>query len=591
MGQFKRAFVFIIAMVVSLVVVATPSFADESSRVLVENSWRFHDGQLITPEDDSEDAGISAYSLSRLPDGVTAQGIDVSEHQGNINWDAVKASGVDFAILRVGFGAPSFGGRTDYQFQRNISECERLGIPYGIYLYSYAWDDGQAADEAAFVISSIAGHSPQLPIYYDLEDNSIIADGRQGGVASRASVFCNRIINAGYKVGIYANLNWFNNVLTDPVFNSPSWDHWIAQYNYQCDYAGKYSFWQYASDGSVDGISGSVDMNYAYITIESNEDKWDRADELAAAHSSDLPDGTYTVASLVSGSTVFDAGMGGRSNGCPLQAYGSNGTDAQAWQVTHDGDYVVLRCARSGLAVDCPSSSTANGTPLQLYSYNGTRAQKWIAVKGADGSYSLLSANDPSVCIDLPGSRTNDGNRLQLYAGNGTAAQSWSFSAYRSPQSRADELAAAHSSDLPDGTYTVASLVSGSTVFDAGMGGRSNGCPLQAYGSNGTDAQAWQVTHDGDYVVLRCARSGLAVDCPSSSTANGTPLQLYSYNGTRAQKWIAVKGADGSYSLLSANDPSVCIDLPGSRTNDGNRLQLYAGNGTAAQSWSFKSKH
>ena len=123
MGQFKRAFVFIIAMVVSLVVVATPSFADGSSRVLVENSWRYQDGQSITPEDDSEDAGISAYSLNRLPDGVTAQGIDVSEHQGNINWDAVKASGVDFAILRVGFGAPSFGGRTDYQFQRNISEC------------------------------------------------------------------------------------------------------------------------------------------------------------------------------------------------------------------------------------------------------------------------------------------------------------------------------------------------------------------------------------------------------------------------------------------------------------------------------------
>ena len=160
MGQFKRAFVFIIAMVVSLVVVATPSFADESSRVLVENSWRFQDGQSITLEEDSEDAGISAYSLRRLPDGVTAQGIDVSEHQGNINWDAVKASGVDFAILRVGFGAPSFGGRTDHQFQRNISECERLGIPYGIYLYSYAWDDEQAADEAAFVINNIAGHSP-----------------------------------------------------------------------------------------------------------------------------------------------------------------------------------------------------------------------------------------------------------------------------------------------------------------------------------------------------------------------------------------------------------------------------------------------
>lgn len=80
-------------------------------------------------------------SLETLSDGVTAQGIDVSEHQGRINWDAVKASGIDFANLRGGFGAPSFDGRVDYQFNPNISECERLGIPYGVYIYSYARDD------------------------------------------------------------------------------------------------------------------------------------------------------------------------------------------------------------------------------------------------------------------------------------------------------------------------------------------------------------------------------------------------------------------------------------------------------------------
>lgn len=206
-------------------------------------------------------------SMDALPDGVTAQGIDVSEHQGRIDWDAVKASGIDFAILRVGFGAPSFGGRVDYQFNRNISECERLGIPYGVYVYSYAFDNQQAADEASMVINCLSGHNPRLPVYYDLEDNSIIANGRQTGIALRAQVFCNRISAAGYEPGIYANLNWFNNILTDSVFKSSSWDHWIAQYNSQCDYTGNYSFWQYKSNGKVPGINGNVDMNYAYVDV------------------------------------------------------------------------------------------------------------------------------------------------------------------------------------------------------------------------------------------------------------------------------------------------------------------------------------
>ncbi len=239
----------------------------EAAQTLVENSWRYEGGQLVSDDASSEEDGIALLSMDALPDGVTARGIDVSEHQGRIDWDAVKASGIDFAILRVGFGAPSFGGRVDYQFNRNISECERLGIPYGVYIYSYAFDNQQAADEASMVIDCLSGHNPRLPVYYDLEDKTIIADGRQSGIASRAQTFCNKISAAGYKPGIYANLNWFTKILTDPVFKSGSWDHWIAQYNSQCDYTGSYSFWQYTSSGKVSGIGGNVDMNYAYVDV------------------------------------------------------------------------------------------------------------------------------------------------------------------------------------------------------------------------------------------------------------------------------------------------------------------------------------
>ena len=134
----------------------------EAAQFPVENSWRYEDGQLVAEDASSEEDGIALLSMDILPDGATAQGIDVSEHQGRIDWNAVKASGIDFAILRVGFGAPSWGGRVDYQFNRNISECERLGIPYGVYIYSYAFDNQQAADEASMVINCLSGHNPRL---------------------------------------------------------------------------------------------------------------------------------------------------------------------------------------------------------------------------------------------------------------------------------------------------------------------------------------------------------------------------------------------------------------------------------------------
>ena len=268
MNKHLKLFSALLALMVlaSISVFVFPSNA-EAAQSLTENSWRYENGQLVAEDASSEEDEIALLSMDILPDGATAQGIDVSEHQGRIDWDAVKASGIDFAILRVGFGAPSWGGRVDYQFSRNISECERLGIPYGVYIYSRAFDDQQAADEASMVIDCLSGHNPRLPVYYDLEDNKIIADGRQSGIASRAQTFCNRISAAGYKPGIYANLNWFNNILTDPVFKSSSWDHWIAQYNSKCDYTGNYSFWQYTSSGKVSGISGNVDMNYAYVDV------------------------------------------------------------------------------------------------------------------------------------------------------------------------------------------------------------------------------------------------------------------------------------------------------------------------------------
>ena len=225
---------------------------------LEPNSWRYENGLLI----DAVSDGIDAQSLAdeALPNGAVARGIDVSNFQGTIDWNQVKAAGIEFAILKVG---PVYG-KPDSTFERNATECERLGIPYGVYYYSYARSVADANKEADRTLAWLGGHHPSLPVYYDLEDNYILQDPNfsKDKLAQIAQTFCNRMEAVGFKSGIYANLNWFNNYLNSPSLSG--YDHWIAQYNWRCDYAVSYSFWQYSSRGNVPGINGSCDMNYCF---------------------------------------------------------------------------------------------------------------------------------------------------------------------------------------------------------------------------------------------------------------------------------------------------------------------------------------
>ena len=225
---------------------------------LEPNSWRFENGVLI----DSDNGDIDAQSLTDdpLPNGAVARGIDVSNHQGTVDWNKVKAAGIDFAILKVG---PVYG-KPDDSFERNAAECERLGIPYGVYYYSYARSVEDANKEADRTLAWLGGHHPSLPVYYDLEDSYILQDPdfSKDKLTQIAQAFCNRMKAVGFKSGIYANLNWLNNYLNSPSLSG--YDHWVAQYNWRCDYAGSYSFWQYSSSGNVPGVNGRCDMNYCF---------------------------------------------------------------------------------------------------------------------------------------------------------------------------------------------------------------------------------------------------------------------------------------------------------------------------------------
>lgn len=190
------------------------------------------------------------------------KGIDVSSHQGSINWDAVKASGVEFAILRCGYGN-DLNYQDDAYFIQNAKACEKIGLPYGVYLYSYAITVNDAKSEASHVLRLLKGLKPAYPIYYDLEDALTTGKCSNDRILQIAKTFVDILETAGYWTGIYANKDWNVNRLTDKWYNSKA--RWVAQYNDECTYNGEYGMWQYSSTGKVNGVKGNVDMNYAYV--------------------------------------------------------------------------------------------------------------------------------------------------------------------------------------------------------------------------------------------------------------------------------------------------------------------------------------
>ena len=146
---------------------------------------------------DAAPAETQEQSPELLDAQVVAKGIDVSHHQGTINWDAV-AGQIDFAVIRCGYGG-NLSSQDDRQWSANVAACERLGIPYGVYLYSYAATDDEASDEAQHVLRLLQGHTPQLPVYLDLEDSVISSNCSAADILRHTTIFCNTIQAAGYR--------------------------------------------------------------------------------------------------------------------------------------------------------------------------------------------------------------------------------------------------------------------------------------------------------------------------------------------------------------------------------------------------------
>ncbi|MGN1024699.1 MAG: glycoside hydrolase family 25 protein [Lachnospiraceae bacterium] len=195
---------------------------------------------------------------------VSVQGIDVSSYTGDIDWAKVKAAGIRFAFVRLGYRGYTEGGISlDSHFVQNMDACKEQGIPVGVYFYSQAVNEDEAREEAAFCIQNLSGYDLALPIIYDPEDapdeTARTADLTGEQITANALAFVQAIEDAGYTAGIYANREWQKNVLDMTQFQDTI--VWFAGFTDTPQTAYHFEYWQYSHTGSVDGIASDVDVD------------------------------------------------------------------------------------------------------------------------------------------------------------------------------------------------------------------------------------------------------------------------------------------------------------------------------------------
>ena len=507
--------------------------------------------------------------------------IDVSGWQGDIDWAKAKADGVEGAIIRLGYGE---GNNADKKAQRNISECKRLGIPFGIYWYSYADTPALAKEEGTDVVAKLKqfGVNPSdlaYPVYYDLEKWTW--EGHQP--PTDPNVYNNIVNNwysalqsAGYKnLGVYSYTSYLQGPLKHVDIYAKT--TWVAQYGARMGFD---SFptnsrgWQYTSSGKVGGIRGNVDMNAfgnkEYVNGGSSNDL-QAAIDVRRMTAVTIPNGNYYINVRSKVASSVDIPGGSAADSTAIQLYSGNSSKAQQFTFTRqsDGSYEIVN-VNSGKALDVRNGVAENNAVVQQYSRNNSQAQRWF-IRDSGAGYYLQSALGNWV-LDLSGGNTANGAAIRLYAPNGTASQ----------------LFVVSSSDVNIATgvsMIITSVANKKLVTDVTGASTANGARVQLYSSNNTNAQKYRFGSigNGTYKIIN-ANSGKVLDVSGGSTANGAALQQYTSNNTVAQQWTVRNYGSGRIALVSVN-ANKAVDIPGGNAVQQAQLQLYSPNGTVAQQW------
>lgn len=496
---------------------------------------------------------------------TSLRGIDVSKHNGNIDWAKVKAAGIKYAIIRCGFG-DDIASQDDSKWAYNVSECERLGIPYGVYIYSYATSLAHVQSEASHCIRLLKGHKPAYPVFLDLEDDCM-KNFSNATLASMTQAWATKIMSAGYTPGVYSSKNWWTNKLTSSVFNN--YCKWVAQWNSSCTYTGTYHAWQYSSTGSVNGISGNVDMNYWYGYSNYTID-------YGSVSGSGPEFGLYEVVSTLDENYALDIDNASQANKANVQLYKRNGTGAQKFWIIpigYDNQYYIMN-RTSGKYLDVDNNETADRTNIWQYNGNGTSAQRFRIISDGKGAYEIQGVGSDKY-IDVDQANAVNRTNIQIYKSNHTAAQKWKFVLTK-------DL-------MPDSSsYEIVSSINPNFTMDIELASKEAKANLQLYKRNKTLAQRFTfvpVGHDDLYFIVNKG-SGKTLDVVNNGKESRTNVWQYNHNGTEAQIFKLLPLDGGIFEICGLGSGKY-LDVDNAKDANGTNIQIYNGNGTAAQKWYF----
>lgn len=310
-------------------------------------------------------------------------------------------------------------------------------------------------------------------------------------------------------------------------------------------------------------------------------------DTLAKDNRNVLADGTYTIQSSVNSRYVLDIANGSTASGANVQLYQSNDTPAQQFKVTHDSqDYVTFTNVKSGKVLDVYNGTAKNGNNAWQFTSNNSRAQKWIVRKDGNG-YSIISALNSNYVLNIANGKAYNGNNVELYSYSGSSSNLWLFNKSVSKEEKILNIANANRSAIADGTYEIRSAKNNGFVLDVSNGSTLAGANIQLWQSNGTQAQAFKVSHDSNgFVTFTSVKSGKVLDVFDGKAKPYQNVWQFNSNNSRAQKWIVQKTSSG-YKIMSAIDTNYVLDLYNGSVRNGGNIQVFTSNDTIAQRWNF----
>lgn len=514
---------------------------------------------------DEDFFGIQLFSANgyihdeRFADYIVNDMIDVSKFQGTIDWKQVKASGIDYAMIRVGYRGYGQSGslNTDDKFKENIQNAIASGVKVGVYFFSQAITEAEAKEEAEYVLARIKDYNISLPVTIDFEyaSSSSGLTGRlynaklsKSAATKICQRFCATVENSGYSAMVYANKSMLENGLNASEI-AEDYQIWLANYATSTSYKGDYNFWQYTQSGKVNGISGNVDKSFWY--------------EESKVVYAEIPEGIYTISTCLDSNKVIDISKASMANGVQIQIYTSNNNWNQKFYIRSESEntYTIMS-ANSGKFLE------VRGSKIYQSNYTGAENQQWRFRINKNGSYVIESAFSRKV-MDVSKGSTNNGNPVILYEYHEVNWQNFRLNIESEQTVRS----------LKNGVYVIETLL----VKDKVLNFKTDSEQLEICKLESSDTQKFNILYTGNgcYQIASTYNQKVLI-----SGNDGKVFWGKSGDNSLEQKWILKKYSADAYLIISAYD-GKCLEVTDEEIENGTVVLKSEGNGSQGQQFKF----